>query len=662
MRLPASLLALLAIVFAVASAAAPAGADTPPGTIIVLDGSGSMGGPLEGQTVVKFDMAREAIRAATGKVSATAPLGLMMFGHRRRGNCGDIELANPPAPGSAAAIMARLDHSGTVGKGPITQALKEAAKSFPPGTPGALVLIHDDADNCRQDACAVADELAKSNPGVAIHVISLSLDPLVPAAMSCLATKTGGKSFVAHDATELGRELMEAMTLAKAIPPDEAPRPVSPAPEAAKPAEPPAATDGPPRIRLTAALSAASHPIVEPVGWKIMTATEPAEVKIDTAQAVLSEPLAPGKYIVEARLGLASQRTEIEVADKGETAKAISLDAGLLKVEARTSKTAETLVTPLLSIHALSPGRKSSGAQGDAVWLGRKSNLSLVLPAGQYVVAMADGETVKEAPVEIKAGADTAAEFIMGTGRLELSVAAVEGGEALDGTTTVIEADDPEAPQGRREVARSASPSPSFLLPAGTYYVTAMLGPASIKERIAIGTGDVVKRVLVLGAGTLVLSAQFDPAIAPPDTAVSYRILRQTGASLSEVAHASTSSATLTLPAGHYQIEAHLGALPLRTSAAADITAGGTAKALLKFEAAELAVKSPAVSSEPTRWSVRNASGHVVLRSDGGEQRAAFLSPGRYTLATEAGEARHEIPLELKAGDRRSIDATAPGP
>lgn len=639
---------------------APASAEPPPPAVIVLDGSGSMGGPLEGQTAVKFDMAREAVRTASAKAIPAASLGLMVAGHRRKGNCADIELVTPPAPGTAAAMMARLDRIGTVGKGPLVQALRDAAKTFPPGAAGSLVLIHDGPDNCRQDPCAAADAITKTNPKLAIHVITLSLDPAVAPVMSCLAKATGGKSFEAHNGEELTARLDEALTIAGVIAPGPVASKAAPAAEGPRPPEAPASTEGPSRIRLTASLNEGGTALGKPVSWRIEPAATPGQVIIEKTAATLTEPLPAGKYIAEAKLGLAAQRAEFDVAEKGETLKNLSLEAGTLKITARTSKINETLANPLVTVLETGTGRRGSGAQGDAVWLGRKTDENLILPAGQYLVEVADGQAIKEAALTLKAGSEASADFVMGTGRIELNTAAIEGGEPLDGVSYVIEADDPESAQGRREIARSASPRPSFLLPAGTYYATAELGAATTKERIAIGTGDVMKRVLVLGAGTLTLTSQFDVALAPAGTAVSYRVLRQAGSAFTEIAHTSADEPSLTLPAGRYQIEARLGALPLQSVAAADVTAGGTAKAVLKFEAAELMVK-PATAGQPAlaRWDVRNDGGHVVLRAEGSEARSAFLTPGRYTLRSESGDIRRELQLDLRPGERRTIEPGA---
>ncbi len=71
-------------------------------TMIVLDGSGSMWGQIDG--VPKLQIARDTLRDVLKSVPDTTELGLMAYGHRKKGDCNDIELVVPPALGTAATI------------------------------------------------------------------------------------------------------------------------------------------------------------------------------------------------------------------------------------------------------------------------------------------------------------------------------------------------------------------------------------------------------------------------------------------------------------------------------------------------------------------------------------------------------------------------------
>lgn len=652
LSIPAFCLALVAL------EASGAQAEPAPATVIVMDGSGSMGGPLEGQPGVKFYLARDGVRKALEKANPAAPLGLVAFGHRRKGNCSDVEIVGGPAPGSAQELMTRLDAIDTVGKGPLVQAVREAAKLLEPDAAASLVLIHDGADNCRQDVCQAAADLARTHPRLAVHVISITQDTAVVEAMRCLAKTTGGQHFEAGDTAAIEAGIEKALDLAGLT--GSAPRSSAPGAEAdARPEPDASASEGPPRVRLTAALAEDGAPLTRAVKWRVASASDPAKALIETMAPEIASDLAAGDYIVEARLDLAAATSELSVAEKGETAKRIALDAGLLRITAASGKAGEALQNPVTTVFSVRENEGDGKPARTARWVGRAPPQELVLPSGDYVVRVADGLAVKEAPLSVPAGSSAAADFVMGVGRLELSARAGRDGPELDAITFSIEVDDPDAPQGRREIARSASPRPDFLLTAGTYYATARLGTAETRERIAIGTGDIVKQSLVLDLGRLSLKAEYDSALAPPGLSAGFRVFAM-GQGEREVAHSSAASPDLFLPEGRYRIEAKLGALPLKAETVVDLSAGQSSEAVLNIEAAELTIRTDAAQrtsgADTLWWEVRDNRGHVVLRSSQGHVKTAILTPGRYALRSEQGSRRTERPFELEAGERMTID------
>ena len=52
-------------------------------------------------------------------------------------------------------------------------------------------------------------------------------------------------------------------------------------------------------------------------------------------------------------------------------------------------------------------------------------------------------------------------------------------------------------------MARSAAAQAEFALPPGTYYVIARQGSVEARERLEIGSGDVVRRTLSAATGRL---------------------------------------------------------------------------------------------------------------------------------------------------------------
>ena len=57
--------------------------------ILVLDGSGSMWGQIEGEP--KISIARQVVGQVMDDLPENQRLGLVAYGHNRKGDCGDIE-------------------------------------------------------------------------------------------------------------------------------------------------------------------------------------------------------------------------------------------------------------------------------------------------------------------------------------------------------------------------------------------------------------------------------------------------------------------------------------------------------------------------------------------------------------------------------------------
>jgi len=88
-RLLSSLLLLVSGLFL----SAAQGAQPPTRVILVLDASGSMWGRIGDKT--KIEVARETVAGLMKDWDPAIELGLMAYGHRREGDCKDIELLVP---------------------------------------------------------------------------------------------------------------------------------------------------------------------------------------------------------------------------------------------------------------------------------------------------------------------------------------------------------------------------------------------------------------------------------------------------------------------------------------------------------------------------------------------------------------------------------------
>ena len=648
-RLAPFFLPLLALTLAPQPSGAAEGRSDGP-AIIVLDGSGSMWGNIEGERPAKFDLARAALREQLSTLSPRVRLGLMSFGQRRRADCSDVEVVAPLEAGPPERILAMADKLNPKGKGPLSLALKEAAKQIPAGEPGSIIAVHDGMDNCYQDPCAAAAEIAKGNPETRVFLISFGLDKTDTQRLSCVARATRGRVLEANNSASLASAIGEALTLANLERVDPTTGVAVPVPQAATPANP----AGAPGLRLTAALSGDNPPLSAAIQWTIAKADQPAvPIKTGRTREMVTD-LPPGSYVVEAKFGQTSAKETLEITAAGPTAAKLSLNAGVLKLNAMADRGGTALSNPIVTIYAKGSG---DGAKRP-VWVGREAATNTVLPAGAYVVRVQDGLATQTADAAVTAGATTEVSPVLGTGRLELSTIAAANGEPLKDVTYAIEEDDPDSPQGRREVTRSADPVAVFTLPAGTYYVVARSGVAEARDRIALGSGATIKHAVSLNlvSITVVTSAAAPPGGASAAQPILIRVLSEDGQR--EIARATEPTGTFLLPPARYLVEAMVSGLNIKSQGVVDLSNGRGGSVQLKLESGEVSVKADTMPGNS--WRIKDGGGRTVVHSGRGEAATSRLAPGRYVLLSEGGDKRTEQAFDLKAGERRELTVQTP--
>ncbi|HEY8247424.1 MAG TPA: VWA domain-containing protein [Hyphomicrobium sp.] len=629
--------------------------EAPPTAVIVVDGSGSMWGNLGTDKRPKLEMVRESLRGLLPSLRTDARIGLASFGHRRRGNCGDAEVIVPPDVSGPERMSVPVEKLNAQGKAPITLALRESANAIAGATPASIVLVADDLDNCGQDICAAIGQILGSSPNLVIHTIALGFDKPKLEQIGCIAQQTGGKLWDAQDAAGFASALSQAVTLANLQSAPSAPTPEPAAGEAA--AEKPAGA--PPGLYLSAGLGASSAALDSPVHWRITRAGADGALVRDTRASALFEKLEPGTYEVEARLGLASARQTVEVAADGATPVRIDLNGGVLRMQARATNAAAALTAPIFTV---TPASADAAAPSAPLWVGREAHPEIVLPAGDYTVTAQNGVARQLSKVTIAPATGTNFNSILESGSLELSAtrgtAAVPGEPVTEGVTFILAQDDPDAPQGRREVARSAAPAPSFTLPAGPYYVTVRTPSAEVREQIAIGAGDVVKRAMPLSLAHIKLAATLGGQAATVDKPVTYRVVRLDGTPR-EVARTIAPEPEFDLSAGRYRLEATLGASNVIAATEIALAAGQAQKITLPLEGGGVTLRrdKAGATTGDVYWEVRDEKQRTVLRSSQ-PQATAVLAPGRYIVTAETSEQPLRSAIEVKANQHRTFDFT----
>lgn len=196
--------------------------ETPKGpmkVMVVMDSSGSMWGQIDGRS--KRDIAREAVRAMVDGNPDLGSAGLIAYGHRRKGDCKDIELMR--SPGASVPLADAVDKLVPVGKTPLTAAVETAAKALViEENRATVILVTDGIETCDADPCAAGLSLEERGIDFTTHVIGFGLSADEGRQVACLAEETGGRYIEASNAGELSEALKSVAEAVESGPPEAA--------------------------------------------------------------------------------------------------------------------------------------------------------------------------------------------------------------------------------------------------------------------------------------------------------------------------------------------------------------------------------------------------------------------------------------------------------
>ena len=195
-------------------AAGPGGAGA---VMFILDASGSMWGQVNGKA--KIAIAKEVMRKLVDGLPQGMQVGLTAYGHRRKGDCGDIEILIEPGTLDRNAFKAKVEAINPKGKTPIMESVLQAAKAMRyTESRATVVLVSDGLETCASNPCALAAKLAKAGVDFTVHVIGFAISKDEQERLRCLADATGGMFISANDAKGLLSALNTTMAKVKQAP------------------------------------------------------------------------------------------------------------------------------------------------------------------------------------------------------------------------------------------------------------------------------------------------------------------------------------------------------------------------------------------------------------------------------------------------------------
>jgi len=481
-------LAMVLLAIAVSASAQPAAPGRrgepvePTAAVLVLDASGSMWARLSGE--IKMEIARSVVRDLVGSFGDRVDLGLVAYGHRRKGDCSDIETLVAPGRGSSAELLAAVEGVSPRGKTPLAAAIERAARDLGYRERRAVgTVVSDGRETCGNDPCAVASRLEADGVDFTAHVIGFDTTEEEGRELRCIASATGGQFARASSRAELVDALGRMLTRA---------------------AEP----TGPATLVLSAALGEHEQPIFEGVRWTVTALDAASDAAAGpTVVEGVAEPLslAPGRYDVRAEYRGSVIERHITL-HGGETwRERVLFGPGQLALRAVLSEGAMPVTEPIAwSVHRVGAfGR----VEDEPVHAERRSTCLVRLEAGHYEVRARLGETERRLRVELQAGVIQPHTVDLEAGEARVfATLPPPGGPFLDPVEWTIRPLDADGGRADPIVERRAS-SETFVLPAGRYHVTgrhgAFIGDAIV--HVEAGRSEAIG--IVLHGGTAPASA-----------------------------------------------------------------------------------------------------------------------------------------------------------
>ncbi len=169
--------------------------------MFILDASGSMWGQVEG--TAKIAIAKEVMTELIRDFPDDAEAGLVAYGHRRKGDCNDVEELVPLKPIDKDSLTQRIQAISPKGKTPITLSVRKTAEKLRTVEDETIIiLVSDGKETCEGDPCALVKELKEAGIRFTMHVIGFDVTEEERLQLECMARAGGGEYFTAKTAQE----------------------------------------------------------------------------------------------------------------------------------------------------------------------------------------------------------------------------------------------------------------------------------------------------------------------------------------------------------------------------------------------------------------------------------------------------------------------------
>lgn len=192
-------IAAIILVFSIIPSAFAA---TYPEVMFVLDASGSMWGRVH--NTAKIQIARKVMGEIVPALPKEVKVGLTLYGHRRKGDCNDIEIVIEPGSDDRQRLLDKVNSISPKGMTPIADSITmvvDKLKGCESET--TIILISDGEETCQDNPCGVVKALKESGIKFILHVVGFDVTEDQREQLHCLSDAAEGNYFGAGDADSL---------------------------------------------------------------------------------------------------------------------------------------------------------------------------------------------------------------------------------------------------------------------------------------------------------------------------------------------------------------------------------------------------------------------------------------------------------------------------
>ncbi|WP_323696703.1 vWA domain-containing protein [Thiorhodovibrio litoralis] len=622
------------LIAAMLSSAAASESSSKGQTILIMDSSGSMWGRIGNRT--KIEIARETAAELVRNRPAEIEMGFMAYGHRRKGDCDDIELMVPPSSETTGGLLVAIEQMVPKGSTPIYKSVMQAAESLHyTEQPASVILVSDGIETCDGDLAALGKLLAEQGIDFKTHIIGFAMKDADTVQLRELATATGGTYADAGDAASLASALRAAVTVAVKSPTTLTLVPIG--------------DDGKSVLRSGVSFAlyndkADETPVATGTGGQFDTELE------------------PGSYLATATFGGRTLEAPITAAEGRTTNHRFTFTAPVLTLQAVLEEGGEPL-TDGVSWGVFGPPNAEGKRQ--QVAFSYDATAKLRIGPGDYQIVARRGSA--QVSKDISFGEEPlTVSMVFGAGTLTATAALSKDAEAISSGLSWGVLGDPDNEGKRPQIAFSYDAQPTWTLPAGSYLLKVNKGSSSVGEQVEITAGEQTRHQIIMGSGTVVANAIMSAGIEPvTGSGLSWGVFGEPDAEgkRPQVAFSYDAAPRFTLLAGDYSVKV------TRDSATASqdvsVAPGETQDLTLNLNAAILEGSivmtegGEVFNGNGLSWGVfgpPNAEGKRPQVAYSYNAQPRFSLPvGRYLLRVTRGNASVDQDIVVEAGKFNSV-------